>query len=211
MDKEHASYILRFFPRLLNEKEARARLHQSATLKLNEASNKTNLENSMYQKNLLSGDPEVMELLKDGYDAFESRSADRIMKESPDKVYFNNCPQCARLARSPQAKQCRFCGHSWHKKIVATFQVINAFQVKERAFYLLGDLLSGNVIIGMKIDLTILGIGKKPQIEAIDFALHREENVSWEDIGLGISALDDEEKEYIKSHTPFAAPLLIEM
>ena len=63
----------------------------------------------------------------------------------------------------------------------------------------------------MKIDLTILGIGRKPQIKAIDFALHREENTSWEDIGLGISTLDDSEKEYIKLPTPFAAPLLIEM
>jgi hypothetical protein len=211
MDKEHASYILKFFPRLLNEKEARAKLHQSAIFKLNGVSNKANFENLMHREGLLSDDPEVMQLLKDGYDVFESQSADRIMKESPDKVYFNNCPQCGKLARTPQAKQCRFCGRSWHEQIVAAFQVINAFQVKERAFYLLGDLLSGKVKIGMKIDLTILGIGRKPLIEAIDFALHREENTSWEDIGLGISALDDSEKEYIKSHTPFAAPLLIEM
>ena len=60
MDKEHASYILRFFPRLLNEKEARARLHQSASLKLRVASNKVNLENSMYQKNLVSDDPQII-------------------------------------------------------------------------------------------------------------------------------------------------------
>jgi len=33
---------------------------------------------------------------------------------------------------------------------------------------------------------------------------------TWEDIGLGISSLDENEKEYIKDHVPFATPLLIE-
>ena len=82
--------------------------------------------------------------------------------------------------------------------------------MKDRPFYILGELITGKVGIGKKIDLTILGIGKKPTIEAVDFARCTEDSAVWEDIGLGIFTLDEDEKEYIKDRSPFATPLLIE-
>lgn len=36
------------------------------------------------------------------------------MNEIPEKVFFNNCPKCGKLAITPQAKQCRFCSYNWH-------------------------------------------------------------------------------------------------
>ena len=62
----------------------------------------------------------------------------------------------------------------------------------------------------MKADLTIIGLSKKFTITAVELALHREDNIAWEDIGLGISDLSEEEKEYLKSNCPFWAPILIE-
>lgn len=185
MDKEGASYILKFFSRLLNENEAIAMRHEQSMFKLNTYSDKDKIpaaKQVYLQKGWLSNDPEVLNLLDKGYDIFEFNVADRIIKEHPNKVLFNTCPKCGKLARTPQAKQCRFCGHGWHEKIVATFQVLYAFQISNRPFYLIGELLTGRVKIGMKIDLTILGIGQKPIIEAIDFSLHREEFATWEDV-----------------------------
>ncbi|MCJ8155648.1 hypothetical protein MKJ01_17975 [Chryseobacterium sp. SSA4.19] len=46
----------------------------------------------------------------------EEDIAKRIMKETPDKVFFNNCSKCGKLARTPFAKQCRYCGYSWHSE-----------------------------------------------------------------------------------------------
>jgi len=54
--------------------------------------------------------------LENGIDHFRLSTAERILKEDRDKIYFNNCPKCDELARTPDAKQCRFCGYDWHDK-----------------------------------------------------------------------------------------------
>jgi hypothetical protein len=56
----------------------------------------------------------VDELTKDGFEAFVTCTADRILAAHRDDVIINRCPQCDELARTPRAKQCRFCGHDWH-------------------------------------------------------------------------------------------------
>lgn len=58
--------------------------------------------------------PEIQNILKEGHEQFELDVVKRIMAETPEKVFFNNCPKCNKLARTPYARQCRFCGHSWH-------------------------------------------------------------------------------------------------
>lgn len=40
--------------------------------------------------------------------------AQYVLAESRDKIFFNYCPACGKLARTPLARQCR-CGHSWRK------------------------------------------------------------------------------------------------
>ncbi|NSL88369.1 hypothetical protein ECE50_016135 [Chitinophaga sp. Mgbs1] len=65
------------------------------------------------EKQVLSNQPEVQELLKDGAAIFRMRTAERLLREFPEQIYFNNCPQCGRLARTPQAQQCRYCLHCW--------------------------------------------------------------------------------------------------
>ncbi len=59
-------------------------------------------------------DKEALKLLEDGYDAFKKKIATRLLKEVPELIFINNCPKCKKLARTPEAKQCRFCGHDWH-------------------------------------------------------------------------------------------------
>lgn len=74
----------------------------------------------------------------------------------------------------------------------------------------MGHILTGHIEIGMKIDLTILGLALKPVITDIGFALHRDEGAPWEDVGLTLSDIPEEDKVFIKSNSPFRTPVSIE-
>jgi hypothetical protein len=163
------------------------------------------------EKGRLSNKKDALELLKNGYDYFRSNTAERILRDNSGKIYFNLCPKCAKLARTPQAKQCRYCGYSWHKQVVATFQIASAFELTERqVFFVLGDILTGNIKIGMKADLTVLGLVIKPTIRALEFARQNDDGIVWEDIGLGFTDLSVEDKEFLKAKSPFMTPVFIE-
>lgn len=58
-------------------------------------------------------DRDILELVNGGQDKLEEMIAERLLKEHPDKVFINNCPNCGKLARTPVAKQCRHCGKNW--------------------------------------------------------------------------------------------------
>ena len=36
------------------------------------------------------------------------------IKDIESNILIADCPQCGKLARTPQAKQCRHCGFDWH-------------------------------------------------------------------------------------------------
>jgi hypothetical protein len=115
MDKETARYIFNYFSNFFTDKESIAFRHYSSTTKLADSKN-PDLINMYRQKGWLTSDQEALELIKDGYDAFELKTAKRIMEDNGDKIFLNNCPLCGKLARTPDAKQCRHCGHDWHNK-----------------------------------------------------------------------------------------------
>ena len=58
-------------------------------------------------------DQKTNELVAFGREKMEIRIAERLLKESGN-IIVNNCPKCGGLARTPKAKQCRYCGHDWH-------------------------------------------------------------------------------------------------
>ncbi|WP_185146513.1 hypothetical protein [Chryseobacterium lactis] len=163
----------------------------------------------MIDRGWISSDPEITNLLENGYEIFEQNIVTRIMTETPEKVFFNNCPKCNKLARTPYAKQCRYCGYSWHHLVVAEFKIKSVLQITGRKFFLLGEMIKGEIKEGQQIDLTLLGINKKPKIEAIEFALTRKNGEAREDIGLGISTLTEEEKLYLKNIDSFTKPVNI--
>ncbi len=105
-------YIIIHYPELLTIEEKAAYKHHLTTLKAQ------NSENTKYGEMLMNRwgttNPEALSLLEGGYDNFKNRVATRILSEVSDKVFINNCPKCDELARTPKAKQCRFCGHDWH-------------------------------------------------------------------------------------------------
>ena len=160
----------------------------------------------MVDKGWISERPDIKEFLKDGYEEFELNVARRIMKEVPEKVFLNNCPKCSKLARTPFARQCRHCGHSWHNLTVAKFKLESSFQLTSRHFFLLGQITKGEIKQGQFMDLTILGLNKRPKIEAIEFALKRQDGKVWEDIGLGTNELSEEDKKYLTNVGSFGTP-----
>ena len=181
--------------------------HTTSTYKLEHSTSDNSNLTRMYRKNgWLTSDQSVLDLLKDGYDNFELNVADRIMRQNPDKVFFNNCPKCNKLARTPYARQCRHCGHGWHGLTVAQFKLNSSFQLTGRQFFLLGEITKGEIKQGQFMDLTMLGLNKKPKIEAIEFALKRQDGKVWEDIGLGTNELTEEDKMYLKGFGSFGTP-----
>ena len=63
---------------------------------------------------MTSNDPTVLELLKDGINEFHKNAATRVYMEHLNELTLNRCPKCDGIARTPTAKQCRYCGNDWH-------------------------------------------------------------------------------------------------
>jgi hypothetical protein len=59
-------------------------------------------------------EPEVVAALADGRDAFRNRVRERVVKENANEIDINRCPACHRIVRTPRARQCLWCSHSWH-------------------------------------------------------------------------------------------------
>jgi len=134
LSPEVARYVVNFHWDLMSVEERLALLHLVATIKATGRSDlaaqgearkswsdldaairrETRNEERITPLRYLSDDPSVLELAADGFEAFELRTAARILRERAAEVRFNRCPQCDKLARTPTAKQCRHCGYDWH-------------------------------------------------------------------------------------------------
>lgn len=207
LDNETAKYIIRYFSNLLTSAEKMAIKHTTSIYQLEHStSDNLHLTKIFREKGWLTSEQSVLDLLKDGYENFELNIANRIIDQNPNRVFFNHCPKCNKLARTPYARQCRHCGHSWHDLTVAQFKLNDSFQLTDRQFFLLGKIMKGEIKPGHFMDLTIFGLNKKPKIEAIEFALKRHDGKVWEDIGLGTNELTEDEKEYVKTKGALGIP-----
>jgi hypothetical protein len=216
VDFETAYYIANYFPRLLSANEAAALRHYNAMFKIGTSDRYSTKEQyeARFQwykdRNSISDNPEVLSLLDNGLPQFYINVASRITKEKLERVYFNNCPNCNKLARTPYARQCKHCGHSWHDSIGADFKVNKVFDLQSQPKYLFfaGDLKSGTVKEGMRIDLTFLGVAIKPVIKSVGFLDHISERRA--EVTLGVAINDTEDKEYLKKGGVLAIPIIIE-
>ncbi|MDQ1161311.1 hypothetical protein QE422_001679 [Chryseobacterium sp. SORGH_AS 447] len=113
MDQETVRYIINYFSHLMTEDEKLALKYQMYMYK---SSDNEKQREMMIKKGWIRHTSETDHLFREGYEEFEINVARRIMKETPEKIFFNNCPRCGKLARTPSAQQCRYCGLSWYKK-----------------------------------------------------------------------------------------------
>ena len=118
LDPQVAYYVVHYHTDLMTDVERKAWRHLFATLKAtmgrSDETAQREAQNDKIFSGMLSTEPNVLSLAKDGYQQFQLTTAARILRDSADKVFFNQCPACGALARTPSAKQCRNCGNDWH-------------------------------------------------------------------------------------------------
>ena len=119
LNAEKAGYVIQYYAHLMTPQEWRAYGHLRATAKVTfgrtDVAAQLQARNSSHPaREFLSNDPEALQLASDGFHSFMMRTAQRILDERCDEVAFNYCPRCGALARTPKARQCRFCCHDWH-------------------------------------------------------------------------------------------------
>lgn len=112
---ELLDYIFNYCGNYFWEKELTANKHLFA---LNKSGNGVNVVmwKMLQNPGMISTDKEVLKLVEGGFESFKIKVATRIFKEHGDELKLNLCPECGKIARTPWAKQCQFCFHSWHKK-----------------------------------------------------------------------------------------------
>jgi hypothetical protein len=60
-------------------------------------------------------DERVAQALEAGPETSRHAIVHRILRDHSDEIEVNRCPQCRRIVRTPQARQCFRCGHDWHR------------------------------------------------------------------------------------------------
>lgn len=208
MDRETISYIINYFSPLLTAEERAAIRHTMSNYKLEGENEKSPYRERIYrEKGWITSDESVLDLLKDGYETFELNAATRILNQNPEKVFLNTCKECGKLARTPYAKQCRFCGCSWHESVVAHYQFERAFQLTDRPFFIIGKLLKGKAKPGNFVDLLLLGLNKRVKIDAIEYMRKQQEGKVVELEALMLSELTEEDKKILRTKTTRYNPL----
>jgi hypothetical protein len=118
MNPNFAAYVVRYYGRFMSAQEHLALRHLMAAQKATQGRSDKSAQEEARGRNSLSGllseDPAILELARDGIEAFEERTARRILAEHGDDIFLNYCPRCGALAKTPDARQCRFCRHHWH-------------------------------------------------------------------------------------------------
>ncbi|MFP2962652.1 hypothetical protein ACLEPN_33985 [Myxococcus sp. 1LA] len=57
--------------------------------------------------------PEILAMLAEGKAGLGRALEKRLLAEHPDTVVINRCPKCDAITRTPKARQCRVCPHTW--------------------------------------------------------------------------------------------------
>jgi type IV secretory pathway VirB4 component len=96
-----------------NEKENIAHRHINSLFKLNGKTENSFIYKEYKRKGWITTDNKILDLIKNGEISFFINTAKRILSEHENEVFLNNCPKCKKLARTPNAKQCRHCGNKW--------------------------------------------------------------------------------------------------
>ncbi|MEH6538351.1 MAG: hypothetical protein V7719_18285 [Psychroserpens sp.] len=114
MDKEQKLYLIEKCQKWMLPEEIKA-LGQLA-LKESDIYSEKKSEFAQKKMELVYGigDDKISELVALGKKNLEEKIANRILKENIG--ILNNCPKCGKLARTPKARLCRFCGNKWFEE-----------------------------------------------------------------------------------------------
>jgi hypothetical protein len=105
-------YISQYCRQFMTEKEKLADRHYFAQKKFFKFRNRSARGAELYDQ-WATDDADALALLTDGYTVFRTNFTKRILKEHGQELELNLCPECDKIARTPEAQQCRYCDHSW--------------------------------------------------------------------------------------------------
>lgn len=111
-EEDLLEYISMYCTEFMTENERLASRHYTGTVKFLKDSLKSDIAKANYEK-FATTKTEALELLRFGYDTFVENYAKRILEEHGEELNLNLCPNCGGIARTPKAKQCRYCQYSW--------------------------------------------------------------------------------------------------
>ena len=118
MDPYLVRYVMLYYSHFMTVPEHLAYRHLAGAMKANHGRSdilaQVEAKKDIVHSRLLSEDPEVLALARNGCPAFAEKTAERILTQHGRAVFLNRCPRCNVLARTPTARQCRACKFDWH-------------------------------------------------------------------------------------------------
>jgi|LakMenEpi10Aug09_1017262.scaffolds.fasta_scaffold02245_1 rubrerythrin len=108
------AYILKHFRHLMTPLERRTVEYASPIVRSSDHWKIRRLYDFLEERDGHVSDEEVMEAFKIAHAQRMDHATDRLLTNSPDSLFINRCPKCDRIAKTPEAKQCLWCGHDWH-------------------------------------------------------------------------------------------------
>lgn len=106
---ELEDYIYQYCEKFMTEEELMA----GKTIMYRSSANSKQMLALMREKKWISEDPDILRMIGDGHEALKRRIVNRIWSEHRNELNLNLCPECKKIARTPDARQCRFCFHDW--------------------------------------------------------------------------------------------------
>ncbi len=117
MKPDLALYVIVYYGRFMTKSEMIAHRRLMLTMKVSAGRSDADSQREAQSRkslSLQSDDPAAVRLASDGFQSFAERTAERILAEHKEEILLNYCPRSGELARTPKARQCRFCGNDWH-------------------------------------------------------------------------------------------------
>ncbi len=107
---ELVDYIFNYETRFMDDNE---RIAAGVIIFTSEDPRERMIEGGKFKRGLRENEIRK-QMLVDGFDVFKKRVVNRIYSQHKNELNLNLCPKCGKIARTPLAKQCRFCFYSWH-------------------------------------------------------------------------------------------------
>jgi hypothetical protein len=114
-DTTLTTYIWDHYQHLMTDFERQV---GSATIGRAKADNSSNPQTAaiLRQRWGRTDDPAIDAALQDGDAVFRRRVRDRLLQTYEEQIFINRCPACQRIVRTPKARLCVWCGHTWYEQ-----------------------------------------------------------------------------------------------
>lgn len=113
-DEALTNYVWMHYQNLFTQLECLGALALSDEAHVNSGGAPT-VSGLMRERWCLENRPQLFEALREGGKVFRLRVRNRLLYQHPDAIFINRCPACAKIVRTPKAKQCLWCNHDWHE------------------------------------------------------------------------------------------------